>query len=71
MPLFEYVCGKCDASFELLVRGSEVPRCPECCSEDLRKQFSVPAAHSAGGSGGMGCESPGSCEMPPCGSGGG
>jgi putative FmdB family regulatory protein len=54
MPIYEYVCGQCQHAFETLVRGDEAPECPECGSQKLEKQWSVPAAHSAEGA-------------PPCG----
>lgn len=43
MPLFDFVCKTCGRSAELLVRGSDVPVCPECGSAELEKQVSVPA----------------------------
>ncbi|MCA9245509.1 MAG: zinc ribbon domain-containing protein [Planctomycetales bacterium] len=66
MPIYEYECGQCRATFELLVRGAEQPACPECGGRQLDKLLSVPAAHSAGS------ELP-VCDMPrrgPCGRGG-
>jgi len=44
MPLFDFVCKTCGTSFELLVRGSGAPVCPECGSAELDKQVSLPAA---------------------------
>ncbi|MDP6712782.1 MAG: zinc ribbon domain-containing protein, partial [Nitrospinaceae bacterium] len=41
MPIYEYVCKKCDHAFELLVSGSARPACPECNSKKLDKQHSV------------------------------
>jgi putative FmdB family regulatory protein len=41
MPLFEYVCGKCHARTEILVRGGETPVCPECGSTRMTKQASA------------------------------
>jgi putative FmdB family regulatory protein len=46
MPIFEYICNGCHHQFEALVRGTKVPSCPECHSEDLDKQFSLPAVKS-------------------------
>lgn len=46
MPIFEYVCRSCKHEFEALVRGTKVPSCPECSSDDLEKQFSLPAVKS-------------------------
>ncbi len=49
MPLYEYACAACGDHFELLVRTSERPGCPQCGSKRLEKQLSVPAAHTAKG----------------------
>ena len=40
MPLFAYVCNDCDQVSEILLRGSEKPRCLHCDSENLVKQMS-------------------------------
>jgi len=71
MPLFEYVCPSCDERFELLIRGSEKPRCPDCGSGGLDQQMSVPAAHVSGSSLPI-CQAPpqGGCGAPQCGQGG-
>lgn len=41
MPIFEYVCQKCERAFEALVRGSQKPACPACGDSELEKQFSA------------------------------
>ena len=41
MPLFEYECTGCGNKFELLIRGSEDPRCPKCGGEHVEKCLSV------------------------------
>ena len=41
MPLFEYECTGCGNKFELLIRGSEQPRCPKCGEERVEKSLSV------------------------------
>jgi putative FmdB family regulatory protein len=41
MPIFEYLCRKCEHEFELLVRGEEAIHCPSCNSQRLEKQLSV------------------------------
>ena len=46
MPVFEYACRSCAQHFELLVLGSAKPACPACRSEDVEKQFSLPAVKS-------------------------
>ena len=48
MPIYEYVCMQCESHFEELVRNGEQPDCPDCGAADVRKQFSVFAAHSSG-----------------------
>jgi putative FmdB family regulatory protein len=40
MPLYAYHCENCQAEFELLVRASDTPACPECGSEKLQQQVS-------------------------------
>ena len=44
MPIYDFHCKKCDRTFELLVRGSLPPNCPECGSADMEKMVSLPAA---------------------------
>ena len=72
MPIYEYTCDRCQDDFELLVRGDEQPQCPNCGGTHLAKQFSVPAAHSAGSSQLPMCNTPppgGGCGLPQCGQG--
>ena len=69
MPLYEYVCQKCDKSFELLVRGDDTPQCPHCHSRKLDKLLSVVSGHVAGGKG-YASPDPGGCGKPQCGMGG-
>ncbi len=77
MPLYEYVCRKCDHPFEALVFGAaDETTCPKCESAKVEKQLSAPApppqpSPTRGGREGreaaslpMGCNSSG----PPCGS---
>ena len=45
MPIYDYYCGKCDRSVELLIRGSTIPVCPTCGSDQLEKLVSKPAPH--------------------------
>lgn len=44
MPMYEYVCEKCDLAFEELVTGGSVPKCPGCKSAKLRRKLSVPSS---------------------------
>jgi len=51
MPIYEYHCEPCKSTFETLVRTDrDVPECPTCGSNDLEKQFSVPASAKSNGS---------------------
>jgi putative FmdB family regulatory protein len=77
MPLFEYICKKCQHQFEALVFGDQKTECPKCQSAKLEPQLSVFAVSAKGGqaqpsfsgSTGGGCGScgdprgPGSCSM--------
>jgi putative FmdB family regulatory protein len=38
MPIFEYVCKKCDHRFESIVLGRKRPKCPQCASGKLERQ---------------------------------
>jgi putative FmdB family regulatory protein len=44
MPLYDYRCADCDKAFELLVKISDTPVCPECGGQRLEKLVSKPAA---------------------------
>ena len=73
MPIFEYVCEKCQHEFEALVFGNEKAACPKCHSKKLEPQLSVFAAQSKSGAASMptsgACGScgdprgPGACSM--------
>lgn len=75
MPIFEYVCTKCEHRFETLVFGNQKAACPKCQSKELAPQLSVFAVSARGASGQSaapsgGCGScgdprgPGACSMP-------
>ncbi|MBI1790917.1 MAG: zinc ribbon domain-containing protein [Acidobacteria bacterium] len=48
MPIFEYRCDDCGASFEKLMRRDETDglECPACGQKHLTQQFSTFAAHA-------------------------
>ncbi len=48
MPIFEYVCKKCNSEFEILVRNGQQVTCPSCESAELEKKFSAFAMVSNG-----------------------
>ncbi len=41
MPIFEYVCKKCEHRFESIVLGRKKPACPQCASRRLERQVEV------------------------------
>ena len=45
MPIYEFVCMQCESHYEELVPMGASADCPDCGSSDVRKQFSVFAAH--------------------------
>ena len=49
MPIYEYRCNDCGADFERLVRTEGQEVACECGSEEVERQWSVFAAHMAGG----------------------
>lgn len=61
MPIFEFKCLDCGASFEKLRKesSSELPPCPHCGSVETQKEFSSFAA--IGGSKSAASTSPASC----------
>jgi putative FmdB family regulatory protein len=67
MPIYEFVCMACESHYEELVPMGKSADCPDCGSSNVRKQFSVFAAHGvekapvAGGGGGGGSCCGGSC----------
>lgn len=42
MPIYEYRCRNCDATFEVLVRAGTTVTCPHCESSALDKLLSAP-----------------------------
>ena len=59
MPMYEYVCMKCEEHFEELVRADAQVACPRCGAEKVAKQLSTFAmtgtAGQTGASSGGGC----------------
>jgi putative FmdB family regulatory protein len=61
MPMYEYVCMKCEEHFEELVRGDMEVACPECGATNVARQLSTFAMIGTAGqtgavrSGGGGC----------------
>lgn len=70
MPIFEYICEKCDHHFEAIVLGSQKPACPKCNGKKLAQQissFGVAGNSASSGPGSCGTcgdpRGPGSCSM--------
>jgi putative FmdB family regulatory protein len=40
MPLFEFLCKKCNKKFEILILGEENIECPRCGDSAVVRQFS-------------------------------
>jgi putative FmdB family regulatory protein len=60
MPLYEYLCSRCQSLFEKYVRTwDEAVTCPSCQAETVQKQLSTFAFAATGAgpgaSGGCGC----------------
>ena len=73
MPIFEYICQKCEHHFEALVYRNDKAQCPKCHSTKLAPQLSVfavstksaPSAPAAGPCGSCGDpRGQGSCSRP-------
>lgn len=50
MPIYEYVCKKCDTRFEVLHRGSDSQKsvCPRCKADKIERVLSVFGFSSGG-----------------------
>jgi len=73
MPIFEYICNECKNEFEELVFSQdELPPCPKCGANKVRKLMSACAIQTDGAGG---TDMPDLGTMPPmgggCGSSGG
>jgi putative FmdB family regulatory protein len=42
MPMYEFICERCQHAFETLVFGGEQAECPQCKSQQLQRQLSLP-----------------------------
>ncbi len=66
MPLYEYICNRCDNKFEALVFDGEPVECPRCRADEVERLLSVPAKpRQAAASLPTTCDS----NLPPCGPG--
>ena len=66
MPLYEFVCSKCEKDFESLVRSAKwegTVACPHCGSKKLTKKLSV-FAPQGGGSASASAPAPTACGRP-------
>jgi putative FmdB family regulatory protein len=73
MPIYEYRCLSCDATFEALVRGGDAVTCPHCSSSSLDKLISAPfilSGQTTRQAGHTCCGREERCETPPCSAGG-
>ena len=73
MPIYEYRCRTCNATFEALVRGGNLVTCPHCGSSSLDKLLSAPvmlSGQTARPAGRTCCGREERCDTPPCSEGG-
>jgi len=73
MPIYEYRCHHCAATFELLVRDDKAVTCPDCGSLWVDKLISAPfvsSGQTARQPGHTCCGREERCAMPPCSEGG-
>jgi putative FmdB family regulatory protein len=69
MPLYEYRCRACDATFEMLVRTGSRVACPQCGSSSISKLLSTPtvlSGQTARLAGHTCCGREERCDAPPC-----
>lgn len=51
MPIYEYMCKKCDIKFEILIMGSDKPQCPDCKNIKVKRLMSACGFVSKGSGG--------------------
>jgi putative FmdB family regulatory protein len=61
MPMYEYVCMKCETDFEELVRGDAEVACPRCGTTNVARQLSKFSMIGTAGQTGAFGESGGCC----------
>lgn len=61
MPVYEFVCQRCQHPFEELVFGDERPVCPSCGAAELEKQLSTFATSQAASPASMPRNGPAGC----------
>ena len=69
MPIYEYRCRDCDATFKVLVRGGNAVTCPHCGGLLLAKLLSAPvmlSGQTARQAGRTCCGREERCDAPPC-----
>jgi putative FmdB family regulatory protein len=66
MPIYEYICDECGQACELLLKSRTAkPKCPNCGSKSLSRQFSSFAAQAKGAPE-PACPKAGSCRSGKC-----
>ena len=69
MPVYEYRCRNCGATFDVLVRSGTAIACPHCGSSALDKMLSAPYVsngQTARQAGHTCCGREERCASPPC-----
>jgi putative FmdB family regulatory protein len=70
MPIYEFICNKCNRNFEDFVLSAQKIdgiRCPSCGSRDVKKQFSMFSCGTSRGLGGVSGGMSGSLSSGGCG----
>jgi putative FmdB family regulatory protein len=73
MPIYDFRCGDCGATFEALLRGDEAVTCPNCGGVSLTRLPSAPVVLSGRTTRPAGhtcCGREERCGSPPCSEGG-
>lgn len=73
MPIYEYRCRGCAATFETLVRSGDIVTCPHCGRPSPEKLPSVPvmlSGRTTRPAGRTCCGGEERCDTPPCSEGG-
>jgi putative FmdB family regulatory protein len=61
MPIFEYRCEDCGATFEAILLGDKQAECPKCHAQNLQQQLSTFAVSTKSSRSSAGCGAESCC----------